>query len=240
VHVDVAALGAVALHRLELARRAPARRELRRKQHIPGALVIRIEAMIGGLLANHRRPHRQLQDARVGLDRDVGVDQRRAAEAATDDDVEVAADVAVEQPEPVAAAEPVLLDLHVAQDLVVRRRELPGGEFAAALEHAHARPRLGEPRRAHAGAVARADHDDVHHLLTLDHRVEDLALVCQPHAPSIRVRDAAPIVTRMRTPPQCARRDGRGGASVQVSCTTRPVSNSTFHVPSGWRRQIVT
>ena len=130
-------------------------------QHVLGALVPAPELARAGELAVDRGPAGVVEELRVGADGDVGVDQRRAAQAVALEHVDVLAQVVVEEAERVALAAQVLGEPRAGV------RELAGEPLPAALEQADVLPRLGEAGGGDGAAVAGADDGDRHLLAEL-------------------------------------------------------------------------
>src|SRR5205823_2960430 len=96
----------------------------------------------------------------VGAQRDVRVDERRAAEAAADDDVDVLSHAHVEERGRRADRLRREVDLHFFGALEECRRVLAGHALATALEDAYLLPRARQARRRDRAAVPGADDDD--------------------------------------------------------------------------------
>ncbi len=130
----------------------------RRAQHGGGARIAHLQqAVVAHLLG----PGGIGEDARVGLQRDGGIDERAAAEPAADEHMDVAAEPEIEQAGAIAAPHLAAIDLELAPQLGQAARELAGHEFAPALDDADAHAGAREPRGGDAAAIARADHDRV-------------------------------------------------------------------------------
>ena len=130
-----------------------------RPQHLLCARKALLARLIGGDLL---RPYGVVPHARVGWQRNVGVDERAAAEAAADEDVDVVAEMQIIEPEARARdVEAVLGDLELLLRLDQAVGKIADGELAPALEHGNAFARTREPRGGYATAIARADDDHV-------------------------------------------------------------------------------
>ena len=129
----------------------------RRVEHLPGPCDVGVEQL--RVAAELGRPGRGVEQARVDLQRDVGIDQRGAAQAAAHHRQHVVVQVQVVQAVGRAELAARTVDLHVGLRGGEVVRELAGQDLAAALQHAD---RLAGPREArsrHAGAIAGTDHD---------------------------------------------------------------------------------
>ncbi len=102
-----------------------------------------------------------LEHPRVGLERDVRVDQRGAAEPASGEHADVLADVEGEQR--AAVADVAARRAHLGRVTGLRERVgvVARKDLAPAFQHAHAAPGARETRRGDRRAVARPDHHDV-------------------------------------------------------------------------------
>ena len=129
-----------------------------RTQHVPRAhKAFRQKPVAAHLL----RPCRVFEDARIGRQADVGVDQRGAAKAARHQHVDVLADADVEQrrrrPEPAVRA----VHLRLGSGAGDAVGEVAGQELAPALQHRHLLPAARQARSGNAAPIARSHHDHV-------------------------------------------------------------------------------
>jgi NAD(P)-dependent dehydrogenase (short-subunit alcohol dehydrogenase family) len=120
-----------------------------------------LAALPGAGAAQGRRPAGILEDPGIGLERDVGVDQRRAAEPAAHQDTHVARDAEVEQAGAPAQVVPTGVHLEVTQRAGQRRRVVAGVDLPTPFEDGDAPARPGHATGQHPAAVPRPHDDDV-------------------------------------------------------------------------------
>ena len=130
-----------------------------RPQHLHGAR----EAFLAHLvLRDLGRPNGIVPHARVWRQRDVGVDQRAAAEAAADEHVDVLAEPQIVKAGGRAGdALAVLGNLELLLRLDHAVGEVADGELLPALEHGDLLAGARHARGGNAAAISRADNDDV-------------------------------------------------------------------------------
>ena len=163
-HVDVGAIellvhrGGRRVMRGQLRQLRPVLRIRIRLQHGAG-VTIRVGQHRGGVVPQGRRPVRILEDPWLRFDRNVGVDQRGAAEAASDDDVDVGIDPEIELCAPRSDVAVGRVNLQVLGRLGNGVRELARLPLGPALEQAHRLPGSRQPRCGNATAITRADHN---------------------------------------------------------------------------------
>ncbi len=114
-----------------------------------------------GIVPERLRPRAVLEHPGVGLQGDIGVDQRRPAEAAADEDADVVGETEVVQPGPGPDVVAIGVGLHLAQGAERGARVLPRVELPAPLEDGDRHPGPGQPAGEDTAAIARSDHDDV-------------------------------------------------------------------------------
>ena len=129
-------------------------------QHVEST--VEAGAQLGiGVVPERLRPRGVLEHPGVGLQGDVGVDQRRPAEAAADQDADVVGETEVVQPGPGPDVVAIGVGLHLAQGAERGARVLPRVELPAPLEDGDRHPGPGQPAGEDTAAIARSDHDDV-------------------------------------------------------------------------------
>ena len=101
------------------------------------------------------------EDARIGLQRHAGIDQRAAAKPAADQHMNVGAEPEIEQPRARAGPQLAAVQLKLAADLGKAAWEFAGQELLALLDDADALARARKPRGGDAAAIAGADDDHV-------------------------------------------------------------------------------
>ena len=121
-------------------------------------LVTFVELAVLGNLAG---PDGVLEDARVGAQRDAGVDQGTAAEAAANQDVHVVAEAHVEETLLRSNRDRLAGDAHFLAHLRKAGGEFACHNFAPAFQHGNVEAGAGEARGGHAAAVTGADDQDV-------------------------------------------------------------------------------
>jgi hypothetical protein len=99
-----------------------------RAQHRGSAREAELEQPIA---SDFTRPSGIGEDARIGFQRNAGVDERAAAEPAADENMNVGAEPEIEQPGGRAGPEPRAIQLKLAATLGEAARELSGEEFLA-------------------------------------------------------------------------------------------------------------
>ena len=130
----------------------------RRPEHGGGPLEAKLEQPVLGKL---RGPDGIGEHPCIGLERDGGIDERAAAEAAADQHVNVGAESKIEQPGARARAHLAAVQLQFAAKLRQAARKRTGRELLALLDDADALAGTRQPRGGDAAAIARADHDHV-------------------------------------------------------------------------------
>ena len=137
----------------------PAALRVGRRPHPAGRAGV---ALVDEAVPRHLlRPHGIAEHARIGPERDAGVDERAAPQAAAHQDVHVLAQPHIVEPGGRAHAHPPARHLQLLPELGEAARELAGQELPPPLQHRHALAGPGEPRRRHPAAVARAHHHRV-------------------------------------------------------------------------------
>jgi len=129
-------------------------------EHLPGPRITVLEQRVA-VLAHRQRPTRVLEDPGFGFQRDVGIDQRCAAQATTDHHVLLGVDVQVEQPG--ARTDVTIRIMHL--QLLGGGEQcvgiLAGLDLPAPLQQTDRAPGPGQARRGDAAAVAGTNDDNV-------------------------------------------------------------------------------
>jgi hypothetical protein len=146
------------LQRVELGQAGEVGGHGRRLQHGRGALVTRGHAE--AVFAQRGGPARVVPEPRLGMQRDIRVDERRAAQPAAHHHVDLGIHVHFDERERRTDLPGRRVVLHLREPFERRGRELAGHELAAPLQHADAALRARHAACGDGAAVARSDHDD--------------------------------------------------------------------------------
>ena len=135
-------------------------------------------------IVDARRPLQIVEHALVGLQRHVGVDQGRAAQTASHQDVHVGIDAKiVDACRSAVRADLRALELELPECLGRRVGILARQPFQPALEKRHAVAHARQARGRHAATVARTDDDGV---VVRQHRRQGLRQSLHGHSPQLR------------------------------------------------------